>query len=392
MFVRSVAAVAVTAAVVGSVAGVAGTKLLDGGSSGGTTTSATTTTANSSSDSTQSQQAALSSECLSAADIYQNVSPSVVEITSTLQSGGPFGQQAQGTGSGIVIDTDGRILTNNHVIDGAQSIQVRFADGSTSSAKVLGSDPANDLAVIQVTDSGLQLHPAQLGDSEALRVGDAVLAIGNPFNLESTLTQGIVSATGRTYSTGANTRPIRNMIQTDAAVNPGNSGGPLLNCHGEVIGINTLLENPTGDNVNVGVAFAVAINTAKQSISQMESGQAVTRPWLGIAGVDITPAVAKEASIDAQKGVYVTLVSAGGPASKAGLKGAFTSQNQATSSSTVRSGGDVITAVDGKEVSTLEQLAGYLDENKKPGDSVELTLVRGGTEMSVQVHLAEWPS
>src|SRR5207249_2455578 len=280
MFVRSVAAVAVTAAVIGSVAGVAGTKLLDGGSSGGTTTSATTTTANSSSDSTQSQQAALSSECLSAADIYQNVSPSVVEITSTLQSGGPFGQQAQGTGSGIVIDTDGRILTNNHVIDGAQSIQVRFADGSTSSAKVLGSD---------------------------------------------------------------------------AAVNPGNSGRPLLNCHREVIGINPQLENPTGDNVNVGLSFAVAINTAKQSISQMESVQAVTHPWLGIAGVDITPAVAKEASIDAQKGVYVTLVSAGGPASKAGLKGAFTSQNQATSSSTVRSGGDVITAVDGKEVSMLEQ-------------------------------------
>ena len=392
MFVRSVAAVAVTAAVIGSAAGVAGTKLLDSGSSGGTTTSATTTTANSSSDSTQSQQAALSSECLSAADVYQNVSPSVVEITSTLQSGGPFGQQAQGTGSGIVIDTDGRILTNNHVIEGAQSIQVRFADGSTSSAKVLGTDPANDLAVIQATDSGLQLHSAQLGDSEALRVGDAVLAIGNPFNLESTLTQGIVSATGRTYSTGANTRPIRNMIQTDAAVNPGNSGGPLLNCHGEVIGINTLLENPTGDNVNVGVAFAVAINTAKQSISQMESGQTVSHPWLGIAGVDITPAVAKEASIDAQKGVYVTLVSAGGPASKAGLKGAFTSQNQATSSSTVRSGGDVISAVDGKEVSTLEQLAGYLDENKKPGDSVELTVVRSGKEMSVQVQLAEWPS
>ena len=391
MFVRSLAAVAVTAAVVGSVAGVAGAKLLDGGSSNSTTTSAVSSTTNSSSDTSRSE-AALSSEGLSAADIYQNVSPSVVEITSTLQSGGPFGQQAQGTGTGVVLDSDGRILTNNHVIDGAQNIQVRFSDGSTSSAKVLGTDPANDLAVIQATDSGLQLHPAQLGDSDALRVGDPVLAIGNPFNLESTLTQGIVSATGRTYSTGANTRPIRNMIQTDAAVNPGNSGGPLLNSQGQVIGINTLLENPTGDNVNVGVAFAVAINTAKQSLSAMESGQTVSHPWLGIAGVDITPAVAKEASIDAQKGVYVTLVSAGGPASKAGLKGAFTSQNQATSSSTVRPGGDAILAVDGKDVSTLEQLAGYLDENKKPGDNVELTVVRNGNQMSVQVQLAEWPS
>ena len=391
MFVRSLAVVAVTAAVVGSVAGVAGAKLLDGGSSNSTTTSAVSSTTNSSSDTSRSE-AALSSEGLSAADIYQNVSPSVVEITSTLQSGGPFGQQAQGTGTGVVLDSDGRILTNNHVIDGAQNIQVRFYDGSTSSAKVLGTDPANDLAVIQATDSGLQLHPAQLGDSDALRVGDPVLAIGNPFNLESTLTQGIVSATGRTYSTGANTRPIRNMIQTDAAVNPGNSGGPLLNSQGQVIGINTLLENPTGDNVNVGVAFAVAINTAKQSLSAMESGQTVSHPWLGIAGVDITPAVAKEASIDAQKGVYVTLVSAGGPASKAGLKGAFTSQNQATSSSTVRPGGDAILAVDGKDVSTLEQLAGYLDENKKPGDNVELTVARNGNQMSVQVQLAEWPS
>ena len=391
MFVRNLAAVAVTAALIGSVAGVAGAKLLDGGSSNSTTTSAVSSTTNSSSDTSRSE-AALSSEGLSAADIYQNVSPSVVEITSTLQSGGPFGQQAQGTGTGVVLDSDGRILTNNHVIDGAQNIQVRFYDGSTSSAKVLGTDPANDLAVIQATDSGLQLHPAQLGDSDALRVGDPVLAIGNPFNLESTLTQGIVSATGRTYSTGANTRPIRNMIQTDAAVNPGNSGGPLLNSQGQVIGINTLLENPTGDNVNVGVAFAVAINTAKQSLSAMESGQTVSHPWLGIAGVDITPAVAKEASIDAQKGVYVTLVSAGGPASKAGLKGAFTSQNQATSSSTVRPGGDAILAVDGKDVSTLEQLAGYLDENKKPGDNVELTVVRNGNQMSVQVQLAEWPS
>jgi len=391
MFVRSLAAVAVTAAVIGSVVGVAGYKLLDDGSSGGTAATVTSNASNSSSDTSRSE-AALSSEALSAADIYQNVSPSVVEITSTLQSGGPFGQQAQGTGTGVVLDSDGRILTNNHVIDGAQNIQVRFSDGSTSSAKVLGTDPANDLAVIQVTDSGLQLHPAQLGDSDALRVGDPVLAIGNPFNLDSTLTQGIVSATGRTYSTGANTRPIRNMIQTDAAVNPGNSGGPLLNSRGQVIGINTLLENPTGDNVNVGIAFAVAINTAKQSLSQMESGQTISHPWLGIAGVDITPAVAKEASIDAQKGVYVTLVSAGGPASKAGLKGAFTSQNQATSSSTVRPGGDVILAVDGKDVTTLEQLAGYLDENKKPGDSVDLTVVRNGNQMSVQVQLAEWPS
>jgi S1-C subfamily serine protease len=269
---------------------------------------------------------------------------------------------------------------------------VRFVDGSTSAATVVGTDPANDLAVIQVSDPEAPLSPAALGDSDSLNPGDQVLAIGNPFNLEGTLTQGIVSALDRTYAAGASTRPIRGMIQTDAAINPGNSGGPLLNCAGEVIGINTLLENPSGENVNVGVAFAVAINTAKRSLNDMLAGATVSHPWLGIGGVDVTPALARELGLDAESGVYVTLVSADSPAEASGLEGAFASESQAAGSEDVPPGGDVIRSVDGQEVSSIEELAGYLDQEKEPGDSVELSVVRNGEELSLTAQLAEWPA
>jgi S1-C subfamily serine protease len=260
------------------------------------------------------------------------------------------------------------------------------------SAKVVGSDPANDLAVIKIEPPDDQLSIVDLGDSAILRPGDPVLAIGNPFNLEATLTQGIVSAVDRTYTTGANTRPIRHMIQTDAAVNPGNSGGPLLNCRGQVIGINTFLENPSGQNVNVGIAFAVAISTAKQSLDSMLAGQTVSHAWLGIAGVDVTPALAKQLTIDAKSGVYVTLVSNGSPADDAGLRGAYASADQAANASSVRAGGDVITSVDGTAVTSLDELATYLSEKKHPGDTVELKVLRDGKELSVEAHLAEWPA
>jgi S1-C subfamily serine protease len=182
------------------------------------------------------------------------------------------------------------------------------------------------------------------------------------------------------------------MIQTDAPINPGNSGGPLLNCKGEVIGINSLLENPTGQNVNVGVAFAVAINTAKRSMNDMLAGETVSHPWLGIGGVDVTPALAEDLNLDTESGVYVTLVSAGSPADASGLVGAFSSENQAAGSEDVPPGGDVILSVDGEPVSSIEELAGYLDREKQPGDSVELVVVRDGEEMSLTARLAEWPA
>jgi len=390
MRMRIIAIVALLSGVVGSLVAVGAMEVLDNG--GQSTNSVVSAPTNSTDSNGDSQQASLAEHCLTAADVYEQVRPSVVEITSTVDSPGPLGQQAEATGTGIIIDADGRILTNYHVVQGAESIEVRFDDGSTASATLLGSDPANDLAVIEADASGEELTPAELGNSDSLRVGDIVLAIGNPFNLEGTLTQGVVSAIDRTYSTGANTRPIREMIQTDAAVNPGNSGGPLLNCRGQVIGINTLLENPTGENVNVGVAFAVASNTAERSLQAMIAGQTVSHPWLGIAGVDLSPAVAEEAGVDATEGVYVTLVSDGGPADHAGLQAAFQSANAASASDAIQPGGDVILAVDGANVASIDELAGYLDENKQPGDTVELRLLRDGEEVSVQAQLAEWPA
>jgi len=383
MRLRSIAASVLVAGIIGGLIAAGAAQMFDNGRE--SVVSAPTASNSAADDEGSPQVLSLSTDCLSAADLYDQVRPAVVQITVAAGRSG-------GTGTGIILDMEGRILTNYHVVEGADSIEVRFEDGSTASAELIGSDPANDLALIDADVSGKDLTAADLGDSDALRVGDPVLAIGNPFNLEATLTQGIVSAIDRTYSSGANTRPIREMIQTDAAVNPGNSGGPLLNCRGEVIGINSLLENPSGANVNVGVAFAVAINTAKQSLSQMEAGETVSHSWLGVAGVDVTPALAEELGLDAESGVYLTLVSANSPADEAGLQGAFASQNQAAGSETVRAGGDVILAADGESVTSVDELAGYLDDNKQPGDSVELTILRDGQEVTVQAQLAEWPS
>jgi S1-C subfamily serine protease len=342
--------------------------------------SASSSSSSSSSTYSSSGATAVSSACLPASQIYDQVRPSVVLITSTQQGRSPFSPQGQAAGSGIVIDNQGTILTNNHVVADATNIEVTFSDNSTASAQVLGTDPGNDLAVIRADLSSSQkVTPATLGNSDAVHVGDPVLAIGAPFELEGTLTQGIVSAIGRTFSSGQGTRPIRNMIQTDAAVNPGNSGGPLIDCQGEVIGLNSALENPTGQDVNVGIAFAVPINAAKRFLPQMEAGQTVSHPWLGI-------------NLSVQSGAYVTLVSSGSPADKAGLHGAFSSESQAEQSGgQPQGGGDVIVAVDGHSVTGIDDLATYLDTQKKVGDSVSLTINRGGQEQTLNATLAEWP-
>ncbi len=346
----------------------------------------------SSSGSGSSGATALSSACLAASQVYDQVRPAVVEITSTQQGRSPFSPQGQASGSGIVIDNQGTILTNNHVVADATNIEVKFSDNSTASAQVLGTDPGNDLAVIRADLSGQKLTAATLGDSDAIHVGDPVLAIGAPFELEGTLTQGIVSAIGRTFSSGQGTRPIRNMIQTDAAVNPGNSGGPLIDCQGQVIGLNSALENPTGQDVNVGIAFAVPINSAKRFLPDMEAGKTVSHPWLGIAGEDVTPALAKDLNLSVQSGAYVTLVSSGGPADNAGLHGAFSSESQAQQSGgQPQGGGDVIVAADGHNVTGIDDLATYLDTQKKVGDTVALKINRGGQESTLNATLAEWP-
>ena len=368
-----------------------------GGSTGSTVQNVATATPASSSTSGSGNASLVSGDCMSAADIYDAVRPSVVEIDVTGTQSGQFGsQQFAGTGTGIVLDDKGHILTNNHVIDSASKIAVKFDDGATISATVVGADPGNDVAVIKVDPSQHALKAATLADSSKLRVGDPVLALGNPFNLEASLTEGIVSGLDRSYSEGGQgSRPIRGLIQTDAAVNPGNSGGPLLDCHGQVAGINTLLDNPTGQSVNVGVAFAVAINTAKAELDSLEASQTVQHARLGIAGVDVTPTLAQDLNLNVQKGVYVTVVASGGPAESAGLKGAFASQSAADASDPTAAppaGGDVIVSVDGNDMTSIEQLATYLDQNKKPGDTVQLGVVRDGKSMNITATLANWPS
>jgi len=380
-------------ALVGVIASAATAAVMVQFSSGGSTAQESTPVSAVAPSTASSGNTALDSACLSAADIYQQLQPAVVEITSTQQGRSPFAPSGTAAGSGIVIDTQGTILTNYHVVADATNLEVTFSDDTTASAQVVGTDPGNDLAIIRIDVSGQKLTPAPLGDSDAIRVGDPVLAIGQPFELESTLTEGIVSATGRTFSEGQGTRPIRNMIQTDAAVNPGNSGGPLIDCHGEVIGINTALENPTGEDVNVGIAFAVPINTAKRSLSDMEAGQTVSHPWLGIAAENVTPALASDLNLSVQSGAYVTIVSAGSPAQQAGLQGAFSSESQAQrSGSQPQAGGDVIVAVDGHDITGIDDLATYLDTQKKVGDTITLKVIRDGQEMTLNATLAEWPS
>jgi S1-C subfamily serine protease len=395
MHLRSMLAVAVISALLGAGVAIAAVQFWpdDGGGAqpAAEVSAAANSTPTPAAGESSSGQASLSSACLPAAEVYEQVRPAVVEITSTVSARSPFGPSAEGMGSGIVIDEQGLILTNYHVIAGADNLEVTFADGTAVPAQVVGRDPGNDLAVIRADVTDEELTPAPLGDSDAVQVGDAVLAIGNPFNLEGTLTQGIISALDRTYASEGGTRPLRNMIQTDAAVNPGNSGGPLLDCQGEVIGVNTLLENPTGDRVNVGVAFAVPINTAKQFLPDMLAGETVSHPWLGIAGQEVTPALARDLDLLADAGVYVTLAAVGSPAERAGLRGAFSSEAQAARSSSLPSGGDIIVAVDGQTVASVEDLAGYLDTQKRPGDTVKLQVLRDGQELSLEATLAQWP-
>ncbi len=365
-----------------------------GGSSGDNVQNVASATANPATTSTGSNASLVSGDCMSAADIYAEVRPSVVEVDVSGTQSGVFGSQRfSGEGTGFVLDAQGNILTNNHVVDSADEITVRFDDGATITATVVGSDPGNDLAVIKIDPAEHDLKPIALGDSSSLRIGDPVLALGNPFTLEASLTQGIVSGLGRSYSEGTSDRDLRGLIQTDAAINPGNSGGPLLNCQGEVVGINTLLDNPTGQSVNVGVAFAIAIDTAKAELSQLKAAETVSHAWLGISGTDVTPTLNKDLNLNVDSGAYITLVTSGGPAAKAGLKAAYASTNQADANqgNEPPAGGDVITSIDGNDVAGIEELATYIDQHNKPGDQVELGVVRNGESMTITATLAPWP-
>lgn len=317
--------------------------------------------------------------------VYERVNPAVVNVTTTTVGTGYFGYIQQGTGSGFVIDLEGHILTNYHVVKDARKLEVTLADGTKTAATVVGSDPGNDLAVIKVDLPAEKLTVAELGDSSALRVGELAIAIGNPFGLTGTVTTGVISAKGRTFPADSG-RTIRDMLQTDAAVNPGNSGGPLLNARGEVVGINSAIESPVQGSVGIG--FAIPIDTAKRYLPEMLAGEQVQHPWLGISGVALTPDLAEQLGLPVQQGILLVGVSAGGPAALAELRGG-TSQAR-TATTTVSPGGDVITSVDGRALGSMEELGDYL-EAKQVGDQVELGVQRGKEQLTLQVKLATWP-
>jgi S1-C subfamily serine protease len=375
-------------AVVGLVA--IGTGLVD---SGGTTTTTTTLPA------TAPQTALASSDggrALTVNQIYSQDSPGVVYITAEQKAQpspfNPFGQSQGGTatGSGFVIDNDGHILTNNHVVAGSDNVTVRVGgeDGQTFDAKVVGSDPSTDVAVLEVNSGSEQLQPLELGSSAGVKVGDPVVAIGNPFGLDRTATAGIVSAVQRQIA-APNGFTIENAIQTDAPINPGNSGGPLLDSEGKVIGINSQIESGGQSTGNVGIGFAVPIDTAQEIAQELISTGQVQHAYMGISGADLTPQIADVLNLDANSGALVQAVVPNSPAAKAGIEAGDATVSVA--GQRIRAGGDVITAVDGNPVSGMDDVIAAVD-GKKPGDSLELTLLRGGDQRTVTVQLAERPA
>lgn len=312
-------------------------------------------------------------------DMVERVVPSVVQIRAR-------GQLLGGTGSGVIIDHSGHIVTNDHVVRGAVTIVVELHDGTLVAAELLGSDPSNDLAVIRANIPADAAVPAVFGDSDIVRVGEPVFAIGNPFDLDFTVTSGIVSGIDREAHQHLGGRPVRGVIQTDAAVNPGNSGGPLFNSAGEVIGITTAVENPAGQSFFVGIGYAVPSNTVLRYIPEMIAGADITHAQLGIAGVTLNALTAADAGVDATQGVYITNVVAGSAADRAGLVAA----SQPDGEGDLEQGGDVITGFEGVEILTMGQLSRLIDD-QDVGDEVTLTVVRDGQVIELTAVLRMWP-
>jgi len=329
-----------------------------------------------------------SAEDLLLINLYERVNPSVVNIEILISAASSLGGDlyAEGEGSGFIIDKEGRIVTNNHVVEGAEEVQVTLYDGTMAEARVLGTDPHSDLAVIEVDLPAEVLHPVQLGDSDQLRVGQRVIAIGNPYGLEGTMTTGIVSALGRTLPAESQFA-IPNVVQTDAAINPGNSGGPLLDSEGLLIGVNTAISTTTGGNSGVG--FAVPVNLLKRVVLELISSGHYDHPQLGIKGMTITPLLVKELDLAVESGVLVSEATADGPADKAGIRGGSTEVS--IRGNLVRTGGDIIVSIDGYEIEQFEDLLSYIVMETEVGQEVALGIVRDGEERVIKVALGARP-
>jgi S1-C subfamily serine protease len=331
------------------------------------------------------------SKGLSIADIYKRSAPGVVQITATTATNAfnlPEQAQPEALGSGFVIDKAGYIVTNYHVVDGARSIRVTFSNNSSIEARLVGSDPSTDIAVVKVDASSRALTPLPLGNSDKVQVGDPVVAIGNPFGLSRTVTAGIVSAIQRQI-TAPNQYQIDHVIQTDAPINHGNSGGPLLNARGEVVGVNAQIETGGLAQGNVGVGFAIPSNTVKAVAAQLIKYGKVEHAVIGIYAQELRPDLAKQFRLPVQRGVLIERVQPGSGAAKAGLKGG--TYDVTVAGESYRLGGDVIVAADGVPVRTLARLRDLVN-TKKPGDTMILEIYRGDEQTTVEVKLGRQPS
>jgi S1-C subfamily serine protease len=324
--------------------------------------------------------------------VYQDASPAVVNITNRSYVYDRFmgAIPQEGTGSGFVYDTEGHIVTNYHVVENAEELLVTLSDGQTYEAEVVGSDATNDLAVLRVVGAKELPEPLTIGDSDSLEVGQFVLAIGNPFGLEQTLTTGVVSALGRVIESPEDNRFIGEAIQTDAAINPGNSGGPLLDLSGRVIGVNSQIISSSG--TSSGVGFAVSASTVQRVVPELISQGHYSHPWLGVQLLSLTSAnrTALEeagATVPVDSGVLVLEAVAGGPADKAGILGG--TRVVRIGNYRVPVDGDIIVAINGQPLADSQDLTVYLESETTVGDTVELTVVRGGQEQVVQVVLGE---
>jgi S1-C subfamily serine protease len=334
-------------------------------------------------------------------DVYARAAPGVVQVTATRRVavqtnpfldpfgfGGTTAETQEALGSGFVIDKAGHIVTNYHVVQGAQRVQVSFSNNERLAAQVVGRDPATDVAVLQVKAQSRALTPLDLGNSDAVRVGDAVVAIGNPLGEDRSITSGIVSALQRRIF-APNGAPIDNVIQTDAALNHGNSGGPLLNTRGRVIGVNSQIQTADGSGGNIGIGFAIPVNTVKNVAAQLIAKGVVEHPFVGLSARAITPRVAALFRLPVKRGLLVGKVCKTSGAADAGVRGAR--QEVTLAGVTWPLGGDIIVKVDGLRVASLDQLRTIVAD-KKPGDSVELELYRSTSTLDVKVKLGRQPS
>ncbi len=323
---------------------------------------------------------------ISLADLFEKSDDGVVKVSVRKSVELPTGRSL---GSGFVYDVSGHIITNNHVVEDSQKTTVTFLDGTSYNAKVIGTDPYTDLAVIKVDVNPSLLHPLPLGDSSTLRVGEQVAAIGNPFGLSGSMTSGIVSQLGRLLSTpGTASFSIPDVIQTDAAVNPGNSGGPLLNMKGQVIGINTAIQSGTGEFAGIG--FAVPSNTVSKIVPILINEGKYKHPWLGISGVDIDPDLANVLGLQDTRGLLVVSVVKDSPAEKSGLHGS--TETKEIDGIKYQIGGDVILSVDHNDVRKIDDILIHLQREKKVGDTVDLEILREGRVTNFELTLEERPN